>query len=164
LKCIDTETNKVVGMALYDVYIAPSDWKKGEIGWLQGKERERAEALVKPLWDAREKLWLNERYIYCHVMAVHPEYQRKGIGEMIFKYGMSISEQTGLPTYIESSGEGVRLYEKMGSRRLKEKVVHRSEDISPEKTNGAREDQEVPLYVWLPKGGGKRLPKSVELA
>lgn len=154
----------VVGMALYDVYIAPSDWKKGEIGWLQGKERERAEALVKPLWDAREKLWLNERYIYCHVMAVHPEYQRKGIGEMIFKYGMSISEQTGLPTYIESSGEGVRLYEKMGSRRLKEKVVHRSEDISPEKTNGAREDQEVPLYVWLPKGGEKRLPKSVELA
>jgi ribosomal protein S18 acetylase RimI-like enzyme len=151
-------------MALCDVYITPSDWKRGEIGWLQGEERERAEALVKPLWDARERLWLNERYIYCHVMAVHPDYQRKGIGEMLMKYEIGISQQTGLPIYIESSKEGIKLYEKMGSRRLKEKLVHKSEDSSPEKTNGAREDQELPLYVWLPEGGEKQLPKSVELA
>lgn len=151
-------------MALLDVYITPSDWKRGEIGWLEGKERERAEALVKPLWDAREKLWLNERYIYCHVMAVHPDYQRRGIGELLFKYEMDICRQTGLPMYIESSKEGIKLYEKMGSRRLEEKLVHKSEDITPEKTNGAREDQELPLFVWLPEGGEKRLPKSVELA
>ncbi|CAI9637391.1 acyl-n-acyltransferase [Alternaria burnsii] len=157
-KCIDTETNKIVGMALCDVYITPSDWKKGEIGWLDGKERERAEALVKPLWDTREKLWLNERYIYCHVMAVHPDYQRKGIGELLFKRETTISQQTGLPMYIESSKEGVKLYERMGSRRLKEKLVKSNE------TNGAGENEECPLYVWLPEGGEKRLPKSVELA
>ncbi|KAI4619979.1 hypothetical protein J4E80_004504 [Alternaria sp. BMP 0032] len=164
LKCVDTDTNKIVGMALFDVYITPSDWKRGEIGWLEGKERERAEALVKPLWDAREKLWLNERYVYCHVMAVHPDYQRRGIGELLFKYEMDICRQTGLPMYIESSKQGIKLYEKMGSRRLKEKLVHKSEDITPEKTNGAREDQELPLFVWLPEGAEKRLPKSVELA
>ena len=151
-------------MALFDVYIAPSDWKRGEIGWLKGKERERAEALVKPLWDAREKLWLNERYVYCHVMAVHPDYQRRGIGELLFKYEMDVCRQTGLPMYIESSKQGIKLYEKMGSRRLKEKLVHKPEDITPEKTSGAREDQELPLYVWLPEGGEKSLPKSVELA
>ena len=151
-------------MALFDVYIAPSDWKRGEIGWLKGKERERAEALVKPLWDAREKLWLNERYVYCHVMAVHPDYQRRGIGELLFKYEMDVCRQTGLPMYIESSKQGIKLYEKMGSRRLKEKLGHRSEDITPEKTSGAREDQELPLYVWLPEDREKSLPKSVELA
>jgi hypothetical protein len=83
---------------------------------------------------------------------------------LIFKYGITISQQTGLPAYIESSREGVRLYEKMGSRRLKETVVHKSEDVSAENANGTKEDQECPLYVWLPEGGEKRLPKSVELA
>ncbi len=67
LKCVDSETGKIAGMALWDVYITPSDWKKGEIGWLQGKERERAEALIGPLWGAREKMWSKERYLYCHV-------------------------------------------------------------------------------------------------
>ncbi|CAN9301880.1 unnamed protein product [Alternaria alternata] len=166
--------------AVYDVYFAafkdnaltralfPSATEKdltdansefrGEIGWLEGKERERAEALVKPLWDTREKLWLNERYIYCHVMAVHPDYQRKGIGELLFKRGITIAQQTGLPMYIESSKEGVKLYERMGSRKLKEKLVKSNE------TNDAGENEECPLYVWLPEGGEKRLPKSVELA
>jgi ribosomal protein S18 acetylase RimI-like enzyme len=97
-------------------------------------------------------------------MAVHPDFQRRGVGELLFKYTMTISQQTELPMYIESSKEGVKLYEKMGSRRLKEKLMHKSEDISPEKVNGAREDHEVPLYVWLPEGGEKRLPRSVELA
>ncbi|KAL1801685.1 hypothetical protein ACET3X_002027 [Alternaria dauci] len=157
-KCVDTETNKIVGMALCDIYIAPSDWKRGEIGWLEGKERERAEGLVKPLWEMREKLWLNERYIYCHVMAVHPDHQRKGVGELLFKHGTNIAQQTGLPVYIESSKEGVRLYEKMGSRKLKEQLV------TSEKTNGASGNPDCPLYVWLPEGGEKKLPKSVELA
>ncbi|KAG9189121.1 hypothetical protein G6011_05989 [Alternaria panax] len=124
LKCIDTDTNKIFGVALCDAYIAPSDWKKGEIGWLEGKERERAEALVRPLWDTREKLRLNERYIN----------ERRG-----FK-------------------DGVKLYENMGIRKLKEKL------ISSDKPNGAKEDQHCPLYVWLPEGREKRLPKFVELA
>lgn len=150
-------------MALYDVYIAPSDWKRGEISWLQGLERERAEALINPLWEAREKLWLNERYIYCHVMAVHPEYQRRGIGELIFKFGTSIAEQTALPVYVESSKEGVKLYEKVGCRRLKETLKLPSEETPSGAADGTKEDQDHPLFVWLPKAGENCLPKAVQL-
>jgi ribosomal protein S18 acetylase RimI-like enzyme len=142
-------------MALFDIYLTPSDWRKGEISWLSGAERERAEALINPLWDAREKLWSNERYIYGHVIAVHPDHQRKGVGEKLIRWGMDVAKQCMLPIYIESSKEARRLYEKVGCRRMKETPVHKDE-------NG--EDQEIALYVWLPEGGESALPKAVELA
>ncbi|KAF1363148.1 acyl-CoA N-acyltransferase [Lizonia empirigonia] len=152
LKCVNSETGKIVGMALWDVYITPSDWTKGEIGWLQGKERERAEALIGPLWDAREKMWNNERYLYCHVIAVHPDAQRKGIGELLVEYGKKIALQANLPIYVESSRAAIRLYEKSGFRWLKER------------SNDEQENHEIPLLVWLPGGERMLLPKSVELA
>lgn len=151
-------------MALWDCYLTPSDWKKGDISWLHGKEKERAEALVGPLWHAREKLWLNQKYLYCHAIAVHPDYQRKGIGELLFKFGANISRQTTLPIYIESTKDAVRLYEKMGSRRLKEKPVHKYEDLWPDQAGGAKEDQDVALFVWIPQNGEANLPSTVELA
>lgn len=151
-------------MALFDIYITPSDWKRGEISWLQGKEREQAEALISPLWEAREKLWLNERYIYCHVMAVHPDYQRKGVGEKIFQYGMTTSSQTGLPIYIESSKDGVGFYQKMGCKKLKETLRRAPGSITSGDGTEIKADEDLPLFVWLPEGGEKQLPKSVELA
>jgi len=164
VKCVDTETGKVVGMALWDIYLTPSEWKKGGISWLQGKEKERAEPLVNPLWDARELLWNNERYVYCNVLAVHPDYQRRGIGELIFKYGMGIAEQVQLPIYIESSKEAQRLYEKMGCRRLKARPVYKFGDLGSDETDGSKEDRGAVLYVWIPSGKTEILPEKVELA
>jgi GNAT superfamily N-acetyltransferase len=164
LKCVDTETNRIVGMALFDVYITPSDWKRGGISWLEGKQREQAEALISPLWEAREKLWLNERYIYCHVVAVHPEYQRKGVGESIFKYGIPISQNTGLPVYIESSKEAVGFYEKMGCKKLKETLRRAPGSVKSADDKDLKADDDLPLFVWLPEGAEKRLPKAVQLA
>jgi ribosomal protein S18 acetylase RimI-like enzyme len=160
---VDLE-GKIVGMALFDVYITPSDWKKGEIGWLQGKERERAEALIGPLWDAREKLWSNERYLYCHVVAVHPDAQRKGVGELLVEHGKRIALQANLPIYVESSKAAIRLYEKSGFQWLKERPVHKSYDLYPAQVNGDQEDHEIPLLVWIPGGETRLLPDAVQLA
>ncbi|KAF1923156.1 acyl-CoA N-acyltransferase [Didymella exigua CBS 183.55] len=163
LKCVNSE-GKIVGMALWDVYITPSDWTKGEIGWLQGKERERAEALIGPLWGAREKLWSKERYLYCHVIAVRPDAQRKGVGELLVEYGKKIALQANLPIYVESSQAAIRLYEKSGFRWLKERPVHKSCDLHPGQTDSDQEDHEIPLLVWIPGGDEKLLPNAVQLA
>ncbi|KAH6633423.1 acyl-CoA N-acyltransferase [Boeremia exigua] len=163
LKCVDAETGKIVGMALWDVYITPSDWEKGEIGWLSGKERQRAEALIGPLWGAREKLWSKERYLYCHVLAVHPDSQRKGVGELLVEYGKKIAVQANLPIYVESSKDAIRLYEKTGFRWLKERPVHKLNDLWPDSSSD-EEDQEIPLLVWIPEGQKSILPAAVQLA
>lgn len=152
-------------MALWDVYLTPSDWRRPEIGWLQGKEREHAEALIRPLWDAREKLWLNERYLYCHVVAVHPEFQYKGIGKLLVEYGLQLAQQADLPVYVESSKEAIRLYEKTGFKRLKETPVHKPAHLPLDNTNGtSQEEHKIPLFVWVPNSSEKKLPKAVELA
>ncbi|KAF2023953.1 hypothetical protein EK21DRAFT_118285 [Setomelanomma holmii] len=162
LKCVDCETGEIVGMALWDIYLTPSQWRRPELSWLEGGDRERAEALISPLWDAREKFWLDKRYLYCHVMAVHPSNQRKGIGEMLLNYGIGVAQQTELPIYIESSREGKRLYEKVGCQRLKRPAVSQK-ILTNGKINGKKDDNEAMLFVWFPKGKEDALAKGIEL-
>jgi GNAT superfamily N-acetyltransferase len=162
-KCVDGETGEIAGMALYDIYLTPSKWRRGEISWLSGEERERADALITPLWDARENLWLDERYIYCHVMAVHPKYQRKGVGQLLMEYVIGIAQQVELPIYIESSEEGTRLYEKMACRRVKQSSKDKPVDPATREKDNIGKGKELALFVWLPKGGEGKLPKSVQL-
>lgn len=147
-------------MALWDIYLTTSKWRRGEISWLSGEERERAEALISPLWDRREKLWLDQKYIYCHVMAVHPNHQRKGIGKLLMEFGIGVAQQVELPIYIESSEEGIRLYEKLGCQRVKQPKS--GEALNREKSVNGGQDG-LSLFVWLPKESEKRLPKAVEL-
>lgn len=140
-------------MALWDIYLTPSDWRKPEIFWLQGGERDAAEDLVKPLWDMREKLWLDERYIYCHVVAVHPDYQKKGIGKLLVDYGLNVARQAGLPVYVESSRDGMRLYEGCGFRKLREQPKS--------KVDGG---DTATFMVALPAGEGTAVPEAVREA
>lgn len=65
-KCIDTDTGEIVGMALMDIYLNErSDEQRKNPGviWLQGEERERAEKIVNPLEEMREKIWGGRPYI-----------------------------------------------------------------------------------------------------
>jgi GNAT superfamily N-acetyltransferase len=139
-------------MALWDIYTTSSDWRRPELAWLQGHERKAAEDLVKPLWDNREKLWLDERYLYCHVVAVHPEYQKKGIGRLLVEYGLGVARQAGLPVYVESSKDGLKLYEKTGFRKLREQPV-------------PKEGQDSATFmVALPAGEQTVVPEAVKQA
>lgn len=65
-KVIDTDSNEIIGMILADAFLSKRSEEErafGGIPWLEGKERERAEAVVKPLWEMREKLWGDRKYV-----------------------------------------------------------------------------------------------------
>lgn len=65
-KCVDTETGDIVGMGLLDIYLRPrseDERKNGGVPWLVGEERERAEKVLNPLWEMREKLFGGQPYI-----------------------------------------------------------------------------------------------------
>lgn len=143
-----------MGMALWDCYFTPSDWKRPELSWLEGEDRVRAETLIEPLWQAREEMWLNQRYLYCHVIAVRPDYQRRGIGEKLFKFGVDVASESQLPIYIESSKEAIRLYEKLGCKRVK----HTARNVGQ-----ASERGDLDLFVWNAEFGDGNLPNNVKL-
>lgn len=67
-KCVDAATGEVVGMALCDIFVqerGPEDQsrKLPEVGWLEGKQKQRAEKVLKELWQAREKVCGGRKYI-----------------------------------------------------------------------------------------------------
>jgi hypothetical protein len=70
LKCLDGETEEVVGMALWDVYLGDrleEEWKNPGVTWLEGKQKQRAEDILNPLWHKKEELWGGRPFVceYC---------------------------------------------------------------------------------------------------
>ncbi|KAK3388019.1 hypothetical protein B0H63DRAFT_471351 [Podospora didyma] len=146
-KCVNMDTGEIVGIALGDIYINPrsaEERKNHGVPWLEGEQRERAEKILNPLWEMREKLFGGQPYIYAHVIGVDPRHQGLKAGAALASWGIDLSNRTGLPIYFESSPSAVGLYEKLGYERLKETIVHRADVM------GTDEDISVPLMVRMP--------------
>ncbi|KAI1103791.1 acyl-CoA N-acyltransferase [Jackrogersella minutella] len=149
IKCVDSSSGKIVGMAVWDIF-----WKPGKengwelptgIPWLQGEEKKLCEAVLGPMWNLRDEIFGNrQRYVYLSVIAVDPEQQRRGIGRLLMQWGLNVAEQLDLPIYTESSQAGLALYEGLGFERLTHvRLIHKEEVTG-------RPDEEVPLMVKMP--------------
>ncbi|KAI1959268.1 hypothetical protein LOZ58_004539 [Ophidiomyces ophidiicola] len=151
VKCVDTDSGEIVGMALADVYLherSESERQKPVVSWLQGEEKERAEKVLYPLWEIREKLWGARRHIYCHVIAIDPRHQGRKAGAAILRWARDMCDQLRLPLYFEASPSTYKMYEKMGFETINETVMHKAELL------GTKEDIQVPLMVRMPACAG----------
>ncbi|PGH15518.1 hypothetical protein AJ80_05535 [Polytolypa hystricis UAMH7299] len=150
-KAVDTDIDEIVGMALIDILIkgrTEEERKYQGVTWLEGEQKDRAEKVLYPLWEVREKLLGGQPHIYGHVAAVTPKHQGRKIGAAMMLFGIDLCEKLGLPIYFESSPSTVGLYEKMGFERLKETVVHKAELMRTDN------DISVPLMVRMPSCAG----------
>ncbi len=59
-------------------------------------------------------------YVLLNVLAVLPEYHRKGVGGMLIKEGLQQADQLGLQSYLEASPMGRALYQRMGYEQVRE--------------------------------------------
>ncbi|KAI2639694.1 acyl-CoA N-acyltransferase [Hypomontagnella submonticulosa] len=149
VKCLDTSTGEIVGMATWDIFWQPgkeNGWERPPgVPWLEGKEKDRCEGILNSMWDMREKLFGKQhRYIYLNVIAVQPEHQRRGIGRLLMQWGINVADQLQLPIYTEASKPGLRLYESVGFERLTHLSLIHKEEVT------GRPDAEVPLVARMP--------------
>ncbi|KAJ2990263.1 hypothetical protein NUW58_g3039 [Xylaria curta] len=149
IKCVDTDTGEIIGMACWDIFWKPSaesTWPKPEGAvWLEGKDRETADAILVPIWNMHEKLFGEHKHIYLPTIAVRPDHQRRGAGRLLMQWGITMAENLSLPIYLESTGPGNSLYEAMGFERLTHvQIIHKAA------ITGEPEDTEVPLMVKMP--------------
>ncbi|KAK9783636.1 putative N-acetyltransferase domain-containing protein [Seiridium cardinale] len=155
VKCVDSESGKILGMATWEIFWKPDKqarWERPtDIPWLQGKDKTRCLGVCEPMWDMRERLFGNAKHIYISSLATHPDYQRRGVGRALLRWGITIGEDLQLPIYTECSAPSLRLYESMGFERITHvALVHRADII------GEDHDAEVPLVVKMPSSS-KRL-------
>ena len=66
MKCLDLDGGEIVGMLLADLHVKHRSVEERQnfgVPWLEGPEKERAEKVLNPLWEAKEKLWGGRPYI-----------------------------------------------------------------------------------------------------
>ncbi|KAM5345842.1 hypothetical protein ACJ41O_011703 [Fusarium nematophilum] len=144
-KCIDTETGDILGMGLADLVLNPPDKRENSgVPWLEGEQRERAERILNPLWEARDELIGGQSHIYVHVIAVDPKHQGRKAGALLCQYGIEQSERLQIPMYFESSPTTLGLYQKVGFELLQRSVTHKAADL------GTPSDVAVPLCIRMP--------------
>ena len=51
-------------------------------------------------------------------IATSPKHQRLGVGAMLVEWGVDRADNMKLPAYVESTPEGLRLYEKCGFHQV----------------------------------------------
>lgn len=54
------------------------------------------------------------RNIDLDTLATHPDYQKRGAGSMIVKYGCDLADAHGVSAYVDASKEGLGLYKRHG--------------------------------------------------
>ena len=87
------------------------------------------------LFAGRRK-WIDpETTFFVHILAVHPSYQRQGLGSLMLVPCLEAADKVGAKTYIEASLAGLPLYLKHGWEPVGATVV----DMTPHGGHGVVE-------------------------
>lgn len=65
--------------------------------------------------------WVDDDKDYVlSILAVSPQYQRKGLGSLLISEGLALVDRDGARTYIEASPNGLQLYQRHGWKLIDE--------------------------------------------
>jgi GNAT superfamily N-acetyltransferase len=66
----------------------------------------------------RIEVMAGKKHFLMMILAVDPEFQRKGIGKKLLEWGLEKADAEGVQCWIDASPAGKGLYEKMGWREV----------------------------------------------
>ncbi|KAJ5086875.1 hypothetical protein NUU61_008182 [Penicillium alfredii] len=72
------------------------------------------ENLIKGLDGERKRVMGDQKHYYLDTVGTHPNYQRRGAGSMIVKWGCDLADHDGVAAYVDASKEGAPLYKRFG--------------------------------------------------
>ena len=147
VKAFDPSSGKLWGMAkwnIYDNHIPDFDKPDGDQGdyWDNTDDKEFSEALSKEFFKDRNAAITRTggNLVSLDILAVDPNYQRKGVGSLLVQWGTEKADVMGNEAIVESSVFGRGLYEKHGFVWVKDVVIE-----PPERFAGRKRQE----HAWL---------------
>ncbi|KAJ4353371.1 uncharacterized protein N0V89_005100 [Didymosphaeria variabile] len=78
-------------------------------------------AVLNPLRAAQNEIMGSSTpYLKLDSLATHPEHQRRGAGKLLLDWGVGKADEEGWRTYLDASPMGLKSYEKVGFKTVKE--------------------------------------------
>jgi len=124
-KAVDTVGNKVVGVAEWQIFeeIPTQETLDETLTALQATPELKNEARVEFMKDvaqSRKDFISTQPSVLLAMLVVDPEYQRKGIGHMMLKWGLEKMDELKIIGYLEASPQGKGLYEEFGFKVVRD--------------------------------------------
>lgn len=105
----------IIGMAKWYFFLDPENqadpWK---IDFPPGANEALYHEFFDALNKAREERFKGKRHILMAILAIHPDYQRMGVGHELLRWGLDLADKEQVPTWIDASPAGYGLYKKFG--------------------------------------------------
>ncbi|KAL9128593.1 MAG: hypothetical protein Q9217_002758 [Psora testacea] len=130
-KAVENETGNIVAFSrwVYPVKLTPEQAKEKQEKEEnrepppEGANVELTNTFFEQIFAGRKK-WVDpEKTFLLHILAVHPSYQRRGLGALLIAPGLEAADRAGAQTYIEASPSGLGLYLKHGWEPVDEMVI-----------------------------------------
>lgn len=71
-------------------------------------------------------------------LMVKPEYRRKGLGSLLLSWGLDRADEFGIPSILEASEEGSKVYVQYGFEGIQD-FVTRMVDVEDDQVQGRKE-------------------------
>ncbi|KAJ6174638.1 hypothetical protein N7485_005375, partial [Penicillium canescens] len=82
--------------------------------WHADSPFQECEDFIRALEKERKRVMGDEKHYYLDTLANHHDYQRRGAGSMLVKWGCDLADKDGVAAYVDASKEGAPLYQRRG--------------------------------------------------
>ncbi|KAJ5924138.1 acetyltransferase [Penicillium verhagenii] len=116
---VDTENKdengrpRIAAYAKWDLSM-PEERGRRYPPWHAEMPGEMCEAFFLMEEENRRRVMGGRKHYYLDTVATHPDYQRRGCGSMLVKWGCDLADSEGVSAYGDASKDGAPLYAKYG--------------------------------------------------
>ncbi|TDZ27371.1 putative transcriptional regulatory protein [Colletotrichum spinosum] len=82
--------------------------------WCDDMPRDVCDEFIQREEAERKRVMGDEKHYYLDTVATHPDYQRRGAGSMLVKWGCERADEDGVGAYVDASKAGAPLYQRHG--------------------------------------------------